>query len=78
MEIDLFDNKQQSADTSISDSSQTIITQHLKNMEEVKINIDEKQQQLPILLWIPKCIKNLQNKDLSRLRIPVQQNQFQP
>jgi hypothetical protein len=26
-------------------------------MKEVKINIEEKQQQLPILLWIPKMHK---------------------
>ena len=56
-EIGLFDNKQQSAYTSISDSAQVIIAQHMKNMEELKINIDEKQQQLPILLWIPKMHK---------------------
>ena len=41
-EIGLFDNKQKSAYISISDNSQAIITQHVKNMEEVKLNIEEK------------------------------------
>jgi len=49
-EIGLFDNKQKSAYISISENSQAIITQHVKNMEEVKLNIEEKKQQLPILL----------------------------
>src|ERR1700721_1764388 len=52
----LFDNKQKSY-ISISENSQAIITQHVKNMEEVKLNIEEKKQQLPILLWIPKMHK---------------------
>ena len=56
-EIGLFDNKQKSAYISISENSQAIITQHVKNMEEVKLNIEEKKQQLPILLWIPKMHK---------------------
>jgi hypothetical protein len=75
-EIGLFDNKQQSAYTSISDSAQVIIAQHMKNMEELKINIDEKQQQLPILLWIPKMHKKPSRQDLLLLHIVVQQNQF--
>ena len=77
-EIGLCDKKQQSAYALISDSSQTIIAQHLEKMEEVNIGIDEKQQQLPILLWIQKCTKNLQNKDLLLLHIVVRQNQFRP
>ena len=56
-EIGLLDNKQKSAYTLISEDSQAIITQHVKNMEEVKLNIEEKKQQLPILLWIPKMHK---------------------
>jgi len=56
-EIGLFDSKQKSAYISISENSQAIITQHVKNMEEVKLNIEEKKQQLPILLWIPKMHK---------------------
>src|SRR5579872_562319 len=42
-EIGLFDNKQKSAYISISDNSQAIITQHVKNMEEVKLNIEERK-----------------------------------
>jgi len=42
-EIGLFDNKQKSAYISISENSQAIITQHVKNMEEVKLNIEEKK-----------------------------------
>ena len=77
-EIGLFDNKQKSAYISISENSQAIITQHVKNMEEVKLNIEEKKQQLPILLWIPKMHKKQSNRDLLPLHIVVQPNQFQP
>src|ERR1044072_1456146 len=53
-EIGLFDNKHQSAYTSIENTSQSIVTQHMEHMKEVKVNVEEKQQQLPILLSIPK------------------------
>ena len=48
-EIGLLDKKQKSAYTLISEDSQAIITQHVQNMEEVNLDIENKQQQLPIL-----------------------------
>ena len=68
-EIGLFDSKHQSAYTSIDNNSQSIVTQHMKDMKEVKVNIEEKQQQLPILLWIPKM-----HKKPSKQRFPLLYN----
>ena len=77
-EIGLFDNKQKSAYISISENSQAIITQHVKNMEEVKPNIEEKSNNYQFYCGSLKCIRNHQNRDLLPLHIVVQPNQFQP
>ena len=57
-EIGLVENKQQSAYTLTSDSLDMVLNKHMmEKMKEVKIQVEEKQQQLPLLLWIPKMHK---------------------
>ena len=36
----------------------SIITEHIDKMKKVRIDIQEDQLQLPILLWLPKMHKN--------------------
>jgi len=55
-EIGILDTKRVSAYSLSSDNSQSIIATHLHKMEQIPL--DNKQQQLPILLWIPKMHKN--------------------
>ena len=59
-EVGFFDTdrKPDRAYQEIKQSSEEIIKLHDKEIQIFEVNIDEKQHQLPTLLWIPKMHKN--------------------
>ena len=59
-EVGFFDTerKQERAYQEIKQTSEEIIKAHVKENQNFEVTVDEKQNQLPILLWIPKMHKN--------------------
>ena len=59
-EVGFFDTdrKQDRAYQEIKQSSEEIIKLHDKEIQTFEVHIEEKQHQLPTLLWIPKMHKN--------------------
>ena len=79
-EVGFFDTdrKQDRTYQEIKQTPQEIVNLHEKENENFGVKIDEKQYQLPILLWIPKMHKNPSKQDLLRLHIRVLLKIFLP
>jgi hypothetical protein len=56
-EVGLLDAKQQTAYNLSLDTAPDVVTTHLAMMKQVNIQVEAKQSQLPLLLWIPKMHK---------------------